>query len=139
MRKYLDKCMAKEEITVEQLRESRKVRTIMALRFFKEAVAAQKFKPFYHRREGLFCEGPGANGTTKVPKDFDLLFTINISAELSALLQDELVRSRLLTYWYFSQGNTPFDIKEYVRTGLIERRTRKVQVRGMKRLKLTSV
>ena len=111
---------------IEQAATSDKVRTAINLRFFRMAEKTYKPAPFFYRRQGLWCEQSGHGRRTPVG-EFRILYTLNICRILSDVLEDEGVRNRLMSYFYFVDSD-PFDIKEYVRTGRFPNIKRRVRL-----------
>lgn len=94
-------------------------RSRVNVRFFRRAEETYKPKPFFYRKHGLFCESAataGQHGSTTSVADFRILYTTNVTAVQSDVLQDEKIRERLLSYYFFKDSD-PFDIHQYVRYG----------------------
>lgn len=89
-------------------------------RFFKHVASAYASQPFFQRQMGLFGKPqPSRKGsTTNLFGNLKMVFTLTTSPEHSDILEDEGVRDRLLTYYYFKTGDA-FSLADYVRTGRI--------------------
>jgi hypothetical protein len=124
-KQYVVQYLKEEGFDVKAMQASWKERDVAAVRFYRRAAERHPMLPFSARRQGLF--GGRARTLMGRPKPlcpYNMMFTVNTSHERSAILQQEGVRYRLLSYYYFQGGKRPVRISSYVRTGLIRRRVR---------------
>lgn len=90
-------------------------------RYFKLAsklCVPPRWKP--RRPQGFFsgAESPCQGREAPLNEHLNFIFTLTTSTSHSDILQDEGVRLRLLTYYYF-KSDVPFDLKHYVVHGRI--------------------
>ena len=119
VKKYVTDWLEMEGFDCKKLLTSHEERIRVNCRFFRRTMENYKASPFLWQRHGFFCAAPtSVQGALKPPAPFKLLFTINITAQQSNLLQDETVRDRLLSYYWFKDSD-PFSIPDYVSSGTL--------------------
>lgn len=123
---YVLNYLNEEGFDIKELRTNYLARQRVNCRFFKKAVKAYDKQPFFQKRTGLFGSGPVSTlGTEKdLFGNIRMIFTLTTSPEHSDILEDEGVKDRLLTYYYFKDSE-PFDIREYCLTGRITLKKKK--------------
>jgi hypothetical protein len=120
VQKHILRFVNNEGFDIEEMFVDRQARVRLTLRFYRYVMRAHVQKPYLQNRSGLFCKGAASSqGTTVPPPPLRILFTVSSSAGDSLLLTEENLDDRLVSYIYFREGKPPFDIADYVATGLI--------------------
>lgn len=91
-------------------------------KFFMEVEKAGKTKKFVRKTGGFYTKHQTDHGVeTPIASKPRKIFTCSTAATHSRILQDFGQRDRLLSYFYW-KDSTPFDLKRYVREGLVPRK-----------------
>jgi hypothetical protein len=133
--KHILKYVEDEGFSMEKLKSEYLARQRVNCRFFKKAGQTYVPKPFVRQKRtlsNLFGSTSVTNfGSASNPwGNLKIVFTLTTSPEHSDILEDEGVRERLLTYYYFLKGEAPFDIEDYVRTGRIDKSKKQLKRRS---------
>jgi len=116
--KYILDYIEQEGFDVAKIREDYSTRLHVNCRFFKRASENYHPKPFFPTVIGFF------NRADKSPYGFEtnqfgnfhFIFTVNTTEQHSRILNEENCRDRLMSYYYFKNGEA-FDLQQYILTG----------------------
>lgn len=117
-RKEIKRVIESEGFTLENLRDNYLERQRWNARYFKRAAEVHTVQKFVHS-PSLFDETSSRGSKKNKFGPLRFVFTLTTSPTHSDLLQIEQARDRLVSYFYFTEGNAArvFPIKKYVKTG----------------------
>lgn len=122
MQSYVTDYLKTEGFDLANLHNNVWARMHQCVRFFKRVEEHQRPNLFTAIEHGLVIEDK-LEGSRTPPAPVKIIYGICVGKDQSDVLQDEGVRERLLTYWWFAKRQ-PFDIFKYVETGRIHRLNR---------------
>lgn len=120
VQKYIRDYLEEEGFDLEQMFGHYRYRTRQCVRFFKRVEQYWQPRPFVKRSVGLWDKQDGGftGAEAKYPK-LRLYFSTCVGGnEHNDQLQDEKIRNRLITYFYFIKRD-PINLHNYVKTGRI--------------------
>lgn len=134
-KKYVCDFLESEGFSIDKARDDYITRQWVNCRFFKKVSQNHEIKPFQLTRKGIF--GTASKSKFGLSENrwgkMKVIFTLTTSPEHSDVLQDEGIRDRLLTYYYFRAGNS-IELKQYVTTGRLPKTSRETPKKRRKRL-----
>lgn len=102
---------------IEDLRDEYLLRIFMNCRFFKLAAETYTPRPFLKKKAGLFSDTRvSSHGRKKSWGNLKIIFTLTSSLEPCDVLNEEKIRDRLISYYYFKHGDE-FCLKTLSETG----------------------
>jgi len=120
MRKYVEEYLESEGLSLEGMRTDYVTRQTAGCKFFKRA--SDSYTPRRYKRKvvGFFDGKEKYEGRSEPWGQMKTIFTLTTSPQHSGILEDEGIKDRLLTFYYFHKAKTmPFNIHDYVKTGRI--------------------
>jgi hypothetical protein len=118
-RKHVLTYLEHEGFELDKLRNSHWERMKQVVRMFKRVEEYGVPRKFTGIEHGLIIRDK-LKGSRETPAPMKIIFSLCLGWQHSDVLQDEKVRNRLLTYYWFTDKE-PIDIRKYVKRGRLPR------------------